>query len=115
IGPDNVLLAMSKSIRLSEKSAGGVTVPLSISSVLKGKSEDEVLLNALGQLYRNGVTVDWKQVYKKRRVKKLALPVYPFKGERYWPEETQEKQIHQLAVNPTGRPEKLCTDMNIHE
>jgi iturin family lipopeptide synthetase A len=43
------------------------------------------LLASLGQLYVEGVPVDWEAFERGSGRRKVALPTYPFQRERYWP------------------------------
>ncbi len=42
------------------------------------------LLHTLGQLWRQGVTIDWEAYYAEERRHRLPLPTYPFERQRYW-------------------------------
>jgi acyl transferase domain-containing protein/acyl carrier protein len=42
------------------------------------------LLETLGKLWLSGVAVDWEGFYREERRHRVALPGYPFEGERYW-------------------------------
>ena len=49
------------------------------------KSSDlELLLKTLGQLWLNGVEVDWTSFYADRECQRVPLPTYPFDRQRYW-------------------------------
>src|SRR5207247_1450831 len=53
----------------------------------KGDAGDEdALLNALGQLWLNGVRPDWKAFYAREPRRRVNLPAYPFEQKRYWVE-----------------------------
>ncbi|HEV7509231.1 MAG TPA: SDR family NAD(P)-dependent oxidoreductase [Thermoanaerobaculia bacterium] len=41
-------------------------------------------LETLGKLWLSGVEVDWESFYREERRHRVALPGYPFEGERYW-------------------------------
>ena len=42
------------------------------------------LLNAVGQLWLNGVTLDWEAFYAHEERRRVALPTYPFERQRHW-------------------------------
>ena len=42
------------------------------------------LLNTLGKLWLQGVTVDWQGFSKHEQRHRLSLPTYPFEHQRYW-------------------------------
>jgi acyl transferase domain-containing protein len=61
---------------------------------LRPEAEDwQALLHGLGELYIQGIAIDWvsfDQAYGRQR---LALPTYPFQRQRYWfPSEEPEQQ-----------------------
>jgi acyl transferase domain-containing protein len=47
------------------------------------------MLKALGQLWMQGVAVDWAGVFARQRRRRVSLPSYPFEGERFWIEPGQ--------------------------
>ncbi|MES2933180.1 MAG: amino acid adenylation domain-containing protein [Pseudomonadota bacterium] len=49
-------------------------------------SDTATLLTSLGQLWINGVALDWQSLYAHELRRRVALPVYPFDRYRYWPE-----------------------------
>lgn len=42
------------------------------------------VLRSLGQLWLNGVEVDWASYFDEQRCTRLPLPTYPFERHRYW-------------------------------
>ncbi|MEM9979356.1 MAG: acyltransferase domain-containing protein, partial [Cyanobacteria bacterium P01_D01_bin.2] len=61
--------------------AGGVWLP----SLRPGWDEWQQMLSSLGELYRQGVSVDWRGFegdYPQRQ--KVALPTYPFQRQSFW-------------------------------
>lgn len=60
---------------------------IAISSL--GKTADKeaewtALLNAVGQLWLTGVSIDWHRFYQGENRRRVALPTYPFEGKRFW-------------------------------
>jgi len=55
-----------------------------------GKAEEgrevESAMGALGEVWVNGVEVDWEEGYEKEKRMRVELPSYPFERERYWVE-----------------------------
>ena len=79
VGPGTVLSTLAKR-------AKSMTEPPVLSSLPHPKSTTLVrahLLDTLGQLWLQGVQVNWPQVASGRRV---LLPTYPFERQRYWVE-----------------------------
>jgi acyl transferase domain-containing protein/acyl carrier protein len=58
--------------------------------------DDAFLLNAAGRLWAAGAPVDWEAVHAHERLRRVALPTYPFERERYWVEPGS-------AAAPAGR------------
>jgi len=47
---------------------------------------DSDLLNEICALYTKGSKLDWEEMYKSQKRKKVSIPVYPFAQTRYWAE-----------------------------
>jgi len=45
------------------------------------------MAQSLGQLYRQGFTVDWIGFYRGCKYQRMPLPTYPFQQQRYWSEQ----------------------------
>jgi acyl transferase domain-containing protein/NADPH:quinone reductase-like Zn-dependent oxidoreductase/SAM-dependent methyltransferase len=77
MGPSPILVRM-----------GSQCVPVGEGTWLPSLREDrddwQQLLETLGQLYVDGVDVDWLGFYRNRRARKITLPTYSFQRERYW-------------------------------
>jgi acyl transferase domain-containing protein/acyl carrier protein len=71
-------------------------------NVLRGSKEEredfDILLHAVGRLWSEGVSFDWKAFYSRERRLRLPLPTYPFERKRYWIE----------PAEPKGRPAVLA-------
>ncbi|MGW1895268.1 type I polyketide synthase [Streptomyces sp. NPDC002004] len=50
---------------------------------------EQALLRALGELWLSGARIDWTAVHRGRRPQRVALPTYPFEGQRYLVEAEQ--------------------------
>jgi phthiocerol/phenolphthiocerol synthesis type-I polyketide synthase E len=48
--------------------------------------DDAYLMGAAGRLWAAGGAVDWEAVHAHERLRRVALPTYPFERERYWVE-----------------------------
>ncbi|GFZ92472.1 polyketide synthase [Okeania sp. KiyG1] len=79
IGAKPVLLGMG---RQCLPPGIGVWLP----SLRPGVDEWQQMLSSLGQLYVQGVNVDWLGFERDYRHQKVVLPTYPFQRERYWVE-----------------------------
>ncbi|WP_228013285.1 SDR family NAD(P)-dependent oxidoreductase [Nostoc edaphicum] len=58
----------------------GVWLP----SLRQQQDDWQQILSSLGQLYLQGVSVDWPSFYSDYPHCKVVLPTYPFQGQRYW-------------------------------
>ncbi|OXA45936.1 phenolphthiocerol synthesis polyketide synthase type I Pks15/1 [Folsomia candida] len=58
--------------------------PQCIKSMRRGGNELQVFLEALGDLYVNGVSVDFANFHQVHHTKKVALPFYPFQRKSFW-------------------------------
>lgn len=79
IGPKPTLLSLGQRC-LPDAQA------LWLPSLRSGRNDWQQMLESLGQLYVNGVEVDWvgfERDYVKGR-ERLVLPTYPFQRKRYW-------------------------------
>jgi acyl transferase domain-containing protein len=47
-------------------------------------SDDQFLLEKLGQLWLHGFNIDWKEFYRDEKRYRISLPGYPFEGKKYW-------------------------------
>ena len=101
MGPSPILVRM-----------GSQCVPVGEGTWLPSLREDrddwQQLLETLGQLYVNGVDVNWLGFYRNRRARKVTLPTYPFQRERHWVDSPPCSQSHTGGVavqaTATGHP-----------
>ena len=56
----------------------------SLSDTAADNSEWHALSSAVGNLWLNGVTIDWQAFYRDDLPHKVPLPTYPFEKKRYW-------------------------------
>lgn len=81
VGPGQTLSALAQ--RHPAKGSGHVVLS-SLQRPRAGRSDEEDLLKALGQLWLAGVEVNWNGFYARERRRRLALPTYPFERQRHW-------------------------------
>lgn len=77
IGPRPILLEMGRQC-LPEG------VGLWLPSLRRARSDWQVLLQSLGELYVNGAPIDWQSFDREYSRRKVALPTYPFQRKRHW-------------------------------
>jgi acyl transferase domain-containing protein/NADPH:quinone reductase-like Zn-dependent oxidoreductase/SAM-dependent methyltransferase/acyl carrier protein len=101
MGPSPILVRM-----------GSQCVPVGEGTWLPSLREDrdnwQQMLETLGQLYVNGVDVNWPGFYQNRRARKVTLPTYPFQRERHWVDSPPPSQSHAggaaMPATATGHP-----------
>jgi acyl transferase domain-containing protein len=81
VGPGNTLSTLVK--RHPAKSVRQVVLT-SLPRAREGQSEQEHVLQVLGQLWLAGVEIDWQGFYAGERRRRLPLPTYPFERQSYW-------------------------------
>ena len=100
VGPGNTLTTLSRQNKEARKikSIASLPVPKTNENNYHG------VLNALGQLWLTGITIDWTSFYDKQGRQRLRLPTYVFDRKPCWidPIVTQPK-IERTSVhtNPT--------------
>jgi malonyl CoA-acyl carrier protein transacylase len=91
IGPLPILLGMG---RQCLPSGVGVWLP----SLRSGQEDWQLLLHSLGELYVQGVKVDWLGFDKDYARSKVVLPTYPFQRQRYWIDKKEHQQAGSLSL-----------------
>lgn len=84
IGPAPVLAGMA-----ARCASGMAGEPRWIASLRPGMDDDRALQTALAQHWAGGGAVDWRAVERGRQRRRLPLPNYPMKRERFWYENLQ--------------------------
>lgn len=79
---------------------------------LQGRSDADVaaLLTTLGQLWLNGVEIDWAAFSAHEERRRVALPSYPFARTRYW----IEAQNPAESGPPSAVEESTIVQKNAH-
>ncbi|MDJ0618873.1 MAG: polyketide synthase [Calothrix sp. MO_192.B10] len=101
IGPKPILLGMGRQCLPEDV---GIWLP----SLRAGQSDWQQMLQSLGQLYVQGVKIDWSGFDRDYPRSKVVLPTYPFQQQRYWikgtknecytnGDNTNEKQLDAIA------------------
>jgi len=86
IGPGTVTSALTKQIAAAKS-----VKTIVLSSLSNKENEYASLLNALGQLWLNGITPDWQSFYAEQSRKIITIPTYQFDKTRYWVEPLADK------------------------
>jgi acyl transferase domain-containing protein len=69
---------------LTKQQAPDRTILYSLPHPQDKSSDLELMLKSLGQLWLNGVDIDWTSFYADRQCQRVPLPTYPFDRQRYW-------------------------------
>lgn len=70
------------------------SVRKNVAALISSEWKDISQLHEICGLYIKGAGVDWDEMYRGQKRRRVSLPAYPFKRSRYWAE---------LLVSPTGR------------
>ncbi|HEY9830359.1 MAG TPA: type I polyketide synthase, partial [Stenomitos sp.] len=97
IGPKPVLLGMGRQCYNKEQ---GLWLPS-----LRPEREDwQELLTSLGQLYVQGVQIDWWGFDRHFIRRRVPLPTYPFQRQRYWLEAPKHKATQVVVASSQHHP-----------
>jgi phthiocerol/phenolphthiocerol synthesis type-I polyketide synthase E len=66
------------------------------------RADTEVVLGALGQLWANGVAVDWPSFHRTERRRRVSLPTYPFERRSYWIGPRPDQAAHDKPRDTAG-------------
>jgi acyl transferase domain-containing protein len=80
IGPGRTLSSFAK----QHPSNNGQLVLTSLRHPKDKHSDNAFVLNTLGQLWINGITINWSEFYANEQRYRLPLPTYPFERQHYW-------------------------------
>ncbi|WDE09237.1 acyltransferase domain-containing protein [Thalassomonas viridans] len=99
IGPGRVLSQFSRQIA----GAGAVVVnsqlPVQDDVVNRQNSQ---LLSALAQVWQGGAGVDWQAFYQERPGRRVSLPGYPFRRQRYWIDPPNQARLPSAPAEPVS-------------
>jgi acyl transferase domain-containing protein/acyl carrier protein len=100
----NVFVEVGPGSGLIDLGRTAVTDPsaLWLRSLDPRRPEWQQMLESLAALYERGVAVDWAGFDREYARRKVALPTYPFRRERYWLEacEAPADLVYRLAWRP---------------
>ena len=78
-----------------------------VSTIRKPKEkvdDQQKFLSVIGDLWENGVQLSFQALHGKNPPAKVSLPLYPFQGERYWPEEgNYARQARHKMASSNGK------------
>ena len=74
---------------------------LALPSLDPKRSDHEQIFSSLGELYIQGLRVDWNELYRDSEARRVILPTYPFQRERFWIELSDTEKGHDVANKKT--------------
>ncbi|MEM9553542.1 MAG: SDR family NAD(P)-dependent oxidoreductase [Acidobacteriota bacterium] len=79
---------------------------LSLTTLQPGRSDQRVVLECLARLFELGASVNWSAFDAHAPRHRLALPTYPFRRTRHWPEEaeTESTTVQDPATEAATEP-----------
>ncbi|AFZ28188.1 polyketide synthase family protein [Cylindrospermum stagnale PCC 7417] len=97
LGPEPILLGMGRHCLPSEY---GTWLP----TLKREQSDWQGLLQALGQLYVRGATIDWDGFHRDYAHRQVEVPTYPWQRERYWIEVPQRQPLRESGTQSVHHP-----------
>jgi acyl transferase domain-containing protein len=82
VGPGQTLSSFAMQQK-ADATAKCVVLP-TLRPAYDNRSDLAFLLNALGQMWLEGVEIDWKRFTSEERRQRVPLPTYPFERQRFW-------------------------------
>ncbi|WP_264159540.1 type I polyketide synthase [Actinomadura rudentiformis] len=71
-------------LEIGPDAALSVLIDGGIPALRRGQSETQALIAAVGRLHVSGVSPDWEAFFAGRDVRRVDLPTYAFRRERFW-------------------------------
>ncbi|MGJ5628673.1 beta-ketoacyl synthase N-terminal-like domain-containing protein [Nostoc sp. CALU 1950] len=105
VGPGQALSSLAMQC-LDNVSDENKTILSSLRYAYERQSDVAFILNTLGQLWLEGIKIDWSGFYAHERRYRLPLPTYPFERQRYWIE-PQKLLPAQTIFQPKLTPSEL--------
>jgi len=92
IGSESLLNSLIEEYRIKVEPFAGKIINLTMPSPppekIKTGNEYEIFLSQIGDLWNNGVPVNWQAMHLGKPGKRISLPTYPFEKETHWILET---------------------------
>jgi acyl transferase domain-containing protein/thioesterase domain-containing protein len=111
VGPGHGLASLARSIADARE---GHTVLSALRHAQEEVEDDRRLLEVVGRLWTEGVTIDWRGLHGEARPRRTPLPTYPFQRQRYWVEaSTHEEQVP--AAPPRAARLRTATERRVAE
>jgi phthiocerol/phenolphthiocerol synthesis type-I polyketide synthase E len=82
VGPGNTLVTFAAETLRGDSPASPCLT--SLPAPHDRRSDSEVMLTSLGQLWSSGAAIDWEGFHRTERRARVSLPTYPFERRSYW-------------------------------
>ncbi len=103
LGPGQTLCTLA---RQQLGTGSGHLVLSSMRSAKEEQSDLALLVNAVGQLWLSGVTVDWRGFHAHEKRRRMPLPTYPFERQRFWIGPLEDASSGATVPAPTSEAAK---------
>lgn len=103
IGPRNTTATLARQQAQSPQDQVAIS---SLGSTSENEGEWIALLQAIGQLYLTGITINWQKFYILEKRHRIPLPTYPFEGKRFWVESVPSEQLPVTSEQSTVNSEE---------
>jgi amino acid adenylation domain len=107
VGPRTTLMTL---MRQHAEPGKDQAFAASLSENAEGDNELITLLSAIGQLWINGFTIDWRAFYQFEKRRRVPLPGYPFERKRHWVDPVPENPCSVRSPDETTITEKEASD-----
>ena len=96
LGPRNTATTLARQQAIDPKAQKAVP---SLGDSAVNDAEWTSLLSAIGQLWMNGISIDWKAFYALENRQRLSLPGYPFEHKEFWLDPPTIQQTENIVSN----------------
>ncbi|AZQ70192.1 SDR family NAD(P)-dependent oxidoreductase [Streptomyces luteoverticillatus] len=99
LGPDGVLTAMA------QHTLDDTGTTLALTALRRNRAEERSLLTALARLHVAGVAVDWAAWFDGTGARRVDVPTYAFRHQRFWPKPAAVAgDVSAAGLTPAGHP-----------
>ncbi|MGZ4134567.1 MAG: SDR family oxidoreductase, partial [Tumebacillaceae bacterium] len=109
VGPGQTLSSFALQNK-SDAASKRVVLP-TLRPSYDNRSDLAFLLNTMGQMWLEGVEIDWKKYYGEERRQRVPLPTYPFERQRFWIDAPKQGAVAMTAqasgLESAATPTKL--------
>ncbi|MEU1824704.1 SDR family NAD(P)-dependent oxidoreductase [Streptomyces abikoensis] len=99
LGPDGVLTAMA------QHTLDDTGTTLALTALRRNRAEERSLLTALARLNVAGVAVDWAAWFDGTGARRVDVPTYAFRHQRFWPKPAAVAgDVSAAGLTPAGHP-----------